>query len=99
MHFIVGYPVGKWGLFPRNNVELVRCGFGSQFREKEGEYLIFPYPEPDQWFRPSKGGFDQSAFVETPEGFSGGGLWAFNRVPQGDLFVPEKHIKLRGIQC
>jgi hypothetical protein len=97
MHHIVGYPVGHWkqkGVL----TELVKCGFGSQFQEKEGEYLIFPFPKKEDWFRPVGDSFEKSTFIETPNGFSGGGLWAFTRVPEGELFVPAKHIKLRGIQ-
>jgi hypothetical protein len=98
MHHIVGYPVGSW-TFRGHTTEMVKCGFGTQFKEKEGEYLLFPFPNPDQWFRPMKDGFENSKFVETPEGFSGGGLWAFNRLADKELFVPKKHTKLRGIQC
>ena len=97
MHHVVGYPVGNWtqqGI----TTELVKCGFGSQFQEKEGDYLIFPFPKKENWFRPFGEDFKKATFIETPEGFSGGGLWAFNRVSDGELFVPAKHIKLRGIQ-
>ena len=97
MHHLVGFPVGNWQR-QGTTTELVKCGFGSQFQEKEGEYLIFPFPKKENWFRPFRDSFEKAIFIETPEGFSGGGLWAFNRVPDGELFVPEKHIKLRGIQ-
>jgi hypothetical protein len=60
----------------------------SQFQEKEGEYLIFPFSKKEDWFRPVGDSFEKSTFFETPNGFSGGGLWAFTCVPEGSyLFL------------
>lgn len=97
VHHIVGFPMGNWTRQGKTT-ELVKCGFGSHFQGTEGGYLIFPFPKKDDWYRPVGDGWTKAAFVETPDGFSGGGLWGFNRVPKEELFVPEKHIKLRGIQ-
>lgn len=111
MHHIIGYPVGQWKQIG-GQTELVKCGFGTVFQGKEGEYLILPFPKKEDWYRFGRDSTEKSSFVETPEGFraekssfvetpngfSGGGLWGFVRVPEGELFVPAKHIKLRGIQ-
>jgi hypothetical protein len=94
---VIGYPSGDID-YRGKTVEIVKRGFGSQFQEKEGEYLLFPFPNKDAWFHAVGDGFERSTFHDTPHGFSGGGLWAFNRVPEGEMFVPEKHIKLMGIQ-
>ena len=98
MHHIVGFPVAKWER-KGATTELVKCGFGSKFQEKEGDYLLFPFPKEQDWFRQVGGDdFTKMTFIDKPHGFSGGGLWAFNRQPEGEMFIPEKHIKLRGIQ-
>jgi len=97
MFHVVGYPTGDID-YRGKTVEIVKRGFGSQFQEKEGGYLLLPFPKKEDWFHAVRGGFERSTFHDTPRGFSGGGLWAFNRVPKRQMFVPEKHIKLMGVQ-
>jgi hypothetical protein len=97
MLHIVGYPAGDIN-HQAKTVEIVKRGFGSQFQEQEGEYLLLPFPKKENWFHATEDGFEKATFHDTPKGFSGGGLWAFNPVPDGEMFVPEKHIKLVGIQ-
>src|SRR5262249_28581554 len=49
MLHIVGYPAGDIS-HDAKTVEIVKRGFGSQFQEQEGEYLLFPFPKKGDWF-------------------------------------------------
>jgi hypothetical protein len=96
-HHFVGYPVDEW--FPMGDTTVLKkIGFYSTYQEKEWEYLLFSFPKKDEWYVRAGDGFEKSKFVEKPDGFSGGGVWAFNPIGEGEMFVPEKHTKLRGIQ-
>jgi hypothetical protein len=94
---VIGYPIEAVSLQDRT-VEIIKRGFMSQFQEKEGDYLLFPFPAKESWFHAVEEGFERATFHETPKGFSGGGLWGFNPIQDGELFVPAKQIKLAGIQ-
>jgi hypothetical protein len=101
MLHIVGYPVESRIVDARTRtIELRKRGFGTQFQEQEDGYLLFPFPKKEKWFHQvGVTDFEPSMFIDKPKGFSGGGLWAFQKAPEGSLFSPLEHIKLMGIQC
>lgn len=42
--------------------------------------------------------YEVSPLPKTPVGFSGGGVWSFNKPEEGKLFDPLKNVRLYGIQ-
>ena len=80
MFHVVGYPIDDID-YREKTVKIVKRGFGALFQEKEGEYFLLPFPKKDNWFHATEDGFETAMFHETTKGFSGGGLWALNRLP------------------
>jgi hypothetical protein len=97
MCHVVCDPEGGSKVVGRRTLEVVKQGFGSTYQGQEGDYFLFPYPK-EGWTHGVGSGWEKAKFHDTPRGFSGGGLWAFIRPAQGEMFNPERAVKLMGIQ-
>jgi hypothetical protein len=99
MVHVLGYPVDT--IVPDHQtmtLNLTKMGFGSHFQGQVGHYLTLHYPLMGWQHSISDTEWEEQPFPTTPHGFSGGGLWAFTRPAQDELFNPAKHVKLMGIQ-
>jgi hypothetical protein len=97
MIHVVGFPEAARQL-DDDGLTVVKKGFGTQFVEAQGNDYLFSYPKVG-WTLAAQGSvWTQSTLDKTPKGYSGGGCWGFTRPKPSDLFTPEKHIRLYGIQ-
>jgi hypothetical protein len=97
MVHIVGFPAVARKL-QNQRLTIVRKSFGTQFIRAHGEHCFFSYPEMGWTWDEGKNDFVQAPFDKTPHGYSGGGCWGFVQSKRGELFTPNKHIRLYAIQ-
>jgi hypothetical protein len=98
MVHMVGFPDDA-RQFDKRSLTIVRKGFGTELMRPEGEHFFFSYPEMGWTWDWDNNGYVQAPFDETPCGYSGSGCWGFVQPKLGELFTPEKHIRLYAIQC
>lgn len=97
MLFVVGFPVSGRTNSPQL-LEVRKEGLGSRMNRAEDTFYFLEYPAMG-WKNDAKtGGFVEVPFPETPVGFSGGGWWAFFPQKDGEVFYPQKYIRLYAIQ-
>jgi hypothetical protein len=96
MVHIVGFPAVARRF--DKSLTIVKKGFGTEFMRAEGGQYVFSFPEMGWTWDESNNRYVQAPFDETPHGYSGGGCWGFLRQKPGELFAPEKHIRLYAIQ-
>ena len=94
---IVGFPeVAR--KFANDRLTVERKGFGTQLIRADAEHLYFSYPKQGFTWDYHKNEWGQAPFDEHPKGYSGGGVWGFTRPKEGELFSPQRHIRLYAIQ-
>lgn len=95
--FVAGCP--KSGFPPRNSPRQIGLAVVSGFPRGGNEVsLEIDYARTGHSISPDGSFLDESDFFATPEGFSGGGVWVLPKPADGELFLPNKHVKLCGTQ-
>jgi hypothetical protein len=100
---IVGFPAVARKL-DADCLTVQKKGFGTQLVTIDTDhypfsFLRFSYPKEGVTWDYQKNEWTRAPFDEHPKGYSGGGVWSFTRPKERDLFVPQRHIRLYGIQC
>lgn len=95
--FVAGCP--ESGFLPPQNPVQIGLAVVSGFPRGGNEASIeIDYARTGHSISPDGSSFEESDFFATPRGFSGGGVWVLPKPPEGELFVPHKHVKLCGTQ-
>jgi hypothetical protein len=103
MVHIVGFPAVARKL-DADRLTVQKKGFGTQLVSIDTDhhslsFLRFSYPIEGFTWDYQKNEWTRAPFDEHPKGYSGGGVWSFTRPKEGDLFSPQRHIRLYAIQC
>ena len=93
---VVGFPVYARRFVGRDFL-CEKTGFQSQVTKQDESHYYLDYPA-EGYERDYARQELRKVEMKTPHGFSGGGLWAFLLSGPNELFNPEKHIQLFGIQ-
>jgi hypothetical protein len=96
MLHVVGFPVAARRL-TRRGCEVEKRLLGSHFARQTDNHYYLSYPE--KGWRITATTEEEFPFYPSPKGFSGSGLWGFNQSGTDELFSPQRHIRLYGIQC
>lgn len=95
--FIAGCP--KTGFRPgRGACEVGTAVIACYLHEGDERILTLEYERSGHSISPDGGTFAPTEFFETPEGFSGGGVWCLMKEKVAELFTPLNHIRLCGTQ-
>jgi hypothetical protein len=95
----VGRGCPKTGYAPHARTPEVGLAVIAGYLQGGDERILeLEYERAGYALSPDGAAFRAADFFETPEGFSGGGVWTMMRVNEGELFVPQTHIKMSGTQ-
>lgn len=91
--FIAGCPVS--GYTGSTIGTAIIAGF---LRGGDATILEVEYERSGHSVTPDGSSFQEADFFETPEGFSGAGVWVLHEQQPGELFAPHRHVKMCGTQ-
>ena len=94
--WVVGFP-SEYVDINAGGVVLKQTAFCTQILEHSSEEISLRYPDAVYRMPHASTSCEIGETARTPEGYSGGGVWAMIDPPR-ELFNPHRHIKLVGIQ-
>lgn len=102
MVHIVGFPAVARTL-DGDRLTIQKKGFGTKLIEVDRtqpplETLRFSFPTEGFSWDQQKNDWARVPFDKHPVGYSGGGVWSFTRPKEGELFTPQRYIRLHAIQ-
>jgi Trypsin-like peptidase domain len=95
--FIAGCP--ESGFLPQGRPGQVGLAVISGYPHGGSETTLeIEYERSGHAVSPDGSSFQETDFFATPRGFSGGGVWVVLKPPEGELFLPHKHVLMCGTQ-
>ncbi len=94
--WVVGYPA-ELARPGEKQTTLYQTAFATQILDYAPDELSLHYPETAYQMPHDGVTCEIGNTTSTPKGYSGGGVWAAH-IPADGLFVPQRHIKLIGLQ-
>ena len=97
--WIVGFPVAMGKISPNKQHYFAQpCAIGTNVILADDRKLTLYYHSDTFRMDPGEVLFSTGKNPETPEGFSGGGVWSLEEPKPDELFNPIRHLKLHAIQ-
>lgn len=93
--FIAGCPESSF-LPPERPEQIGLAVIAGYLHAGDERILEIDYARSGHAVSPDGGAFQVSDFFESPRGFSGGGAWVLLKPSEGELFLPQKHVKMCG---
>ncbi len=98
LFWVVGFPARRVNFNKEeDHLSVHQVSFGTNCVAAEADKLTLYYHQ-EAYGIDQKLGCAISPLPETPEGFSGGGVWSFPAAESDELFNPMRHVRLYGIQ-